>query len=133
MADTTDRREDGFELAGSFYRWSVSDVGKDLMLIDRFTGMPVSGFFEALEDEDARGRGPIMLAMIATSIRANHPDWSVERITRLVQATSLGDIEFIEADAEAQPVPPAGGGETPPETSNGQPEGSSSSSIQLVS
>lgn len=126
MVETIDRREDGFELEGDFYRWKVTDTGKDLMLIDRFTGMPVADFFETIEDSFDRGRAPVLLALMATSIRSQHPDWSVERIARLVQAVSLGDVTFVDSDAEAQPIPPAKGGQTPP-TSTQPLDGSSSS------
>lgn len=128
MTETIDRREDGFELEGEFYRWAVTDTGKDLMLIDRFTGMPVAEFFETIEDSFDRGRAPILLALMATSIRGAHPDWSLERIVRLVQGISLGDVTFVDADAEAQPVPPVEGGLEPP-TSAESSNGSSSSSI----
>lgn len=126
-AETTDRREDGFELEGKFYRWAVTDTGKDLMLIDRFTGMPVAEFFDQIEDNFDRGRAPILLALMATSIRGKHPDWSVERIVRTVQAASLGEVVFIDSDTEEQPVPPAEGGLEPP-TSDESSNGSSSSS-----
>ena len=129
MAETVDRRDDGFEYDGTFYRWHVTDSGKDLMLIDRFTGMPVAEFFETIEDEFDRGRAPILLALIATSMRAKHPDWSVERLVRRVQDLSLGDVVFVDQDAEEQPIPPAGGGQEPP-ASTGQSNGSSSSSTQ---
>ena len=122
MADTIDRRDDGFEYQGVFYRWRVSDTGKDLMLIDRFTGMPIAEFFDTIEDSVDRGRAPILLALMATSIRAQHPDWSVERVVRVVQQLSLADVEFIDADAEEQPVPPDGAGQEPAasdEPSNG--------------
>lgn len=122
MADTIDRREDGFEIDGQFYRWAVTDTGKDLMLIDRFTGMPVAEFFEIVEDSFDRGRAPILLALMATSIRGAHPDWSWQRVERLVMGTPLSEITFIDSDAEEQPVPPAEGGQEPPasdEPSNG--------------
>lgn len=135
---TTDKTvDDGFELLmqraekeggedqREFFAWHLTDTGKDLMLIDRFTGMPVQEFFELIEDNFDRGRAPILLAMMATSVRAKHPDWTVERIVRLVQASSLGDVVFIDGETEEQPVPPAGGGVKPPETSALSAEGSS--------
>ena len=103
--------ESGFELNGEFYRWHVSDLGKDLMLIDRFSGMPVSDFFEVADDALQRGRAPIMLALIATSIRAEHPDWTIERIVQIVLEVHLGEVVFIgAADEEARPeLPPQQG------------------------
>lgn len=125
--ETVDRREDGFEYDGLFYRWHVTDGGKDLMLIDRFTGMPVADFFETIEDEFDRGRAPILLALIATSMRNQHPDWSVQRITRRVENLSLGDVAFIDSDAEEQPVPPAEAGQEPAASDEPSNESSSSS------
>lgn len=125
--ETIDRRDDGFEYDGQFFRWHVTDGGKDLMLIDRFTGMPVAEFFDTIEDSFDRGRAPILLALIATSVRARHPDWSVNRIERMVQDLQLGDVTFVDGDAEAQPVPPAEGGQEPP-TSNAPSDESSLSS-----
>lgn len=137
--------DDGFEIVlakadkpgepdnREFFPWHLTDTGKDLMLIDRFTGMPVQEFFELIEDNFDRGRAPILLAMMATSVRAKHPDWTVERIVRLVQGVSLGDVEFIEGETEEQPVPPAGGGKTPPEPSESNANGSSSLSTPTES
>lgn len=111
------RREDGFEYQGTFYRWRMSDLGKDLMLIDRISGMPVTEFFETIEDQFDRERAPVLLAMIATSIRAEHPDWSVERIYRMVMNLSLADVVYVDADQEELPPgPPDEGGATPPPT-----------------
>lgn len=108
MADT-DRRQNGFELAGEFYLWHVSDIGKDLMLIDRIAGMPITEFFETVEDNFDRERAPILLALIATSIRHGHPDWSVERIARTVMNLNLSEVEFIDVDAEEEMLPPPSG------------------------
>ena len=124
---------DGFELDGTFYRWHVSDIGKDLMLIDRFAGLPIQEFFDVVDDDHERGRGPIMLTLIATSIRNGHPDWSVERITRLVLGLSLSDVVFVNGDLEEQDPtlpPPGPPGPAPPangDSSSSTPNGSSSS------
>lgn len=127
--ETIDRRDDGFEYDGQFYRWHVTDSGKDLMLIDRFTGMPVADFFETIEDEFDRGRAPILLALIATSMRNGHPDWSVQRLVRRVENLNLSEVTFIDSDAEEQPVPPAEAGPEPA-TSEEPSNGSSSASTQ---
>jgi hypothetical protein len=104
---------DGFEYDGTFYRWHVSDMGKDLMLIDRFSNLPLYEFFEVVDDGFDRGRAPILLTLIATSIRFGHPDWSVERVVRTVQNLSLSEIVFIEPDEEeVEELPPASEGET---------------------
>jgi hypothetical protein len=102
----SETQEAGFELAGEFYRWRCSDSGKDLMLIDRFTQMPIFEFFETIEDSFDRGRGPVLLALIATSIRAARPEWSVERIVRLVLETNLGEVEFVGGEEEDEERPP---------------------------
>jgi hypothetical protein len=94
---------DGFEYDGTFYRWHVSDMGKDLMLIDRFSNLPLHEFFELVDDGVDRGRAPILLTLIATSIRFGRPDWSIERIVRTVQNLSLSDVTFIEPDEEDEP------------------------------
>ena len=119
----------GFEYKGQFYAWKVGDTGKDLMLIDKFSGMSITDFFALIDDDVDSGRAPVVLAMIACSIRAGHPDWSVERITRTVMNLSLSeDIAFMDADSEevtpdptAAPAeasaPPTGGASTSP--SNG--------------
>ena len=126
--------EAGFEYQGEFYRWHCTDVGKDLMLIDRFCGLPILDFFELVDDDAERGRAPILLSLIATSIRNEHPDWSVERIVRVVQAMSLSaDITFIDPDREedTRPLPDATDGATRPPTgepSRSPSNGSSSSS-----
>ena len=106
--------DDGFELYGEFYRWHVTSKGKDLMLIDRFTEMPPQDFFAVLEDDFDRSRAPILLALIATSIRNRHQDWSLERIVRTVMELDLGeDITFIDADVEEAEGPPSSAGEEP--------------------
>jgi len=127
-------RESGFEYQGRFYSWHLTDTGKDLMIIDRFTQMPVHEFFQLIEDSFDRGRGPVLLAMIGTSIRHGNPDWSVERIIRDVNALSISeDIEFIDMDEEDEESPPAEdvpevpvlapeASEEPARTSNGSQE-----------
>jgi len=137
MTDVDEQPEgppaDGFELDGTFYRWHVSDIGKDLMLIDRFAGLPIQEFFDVVDDDHERGRGPILLTLIATSIRNGHPDWSVERITRLVLGLNLSDVVFVNGDLEEQDPtlpPPGPPGPAPPangDSSSSTPNGSSSS------
>jgi hypothetical protein len=139
---------DGFEWKNEFYRWSVSDIGKDLMLIDRIAQMPASEFIDMMGEIGENERAPILLGLIATSIRAGHPDWSVDRIYRVVMGLSLSsDIEFIssggteddddEKEEERGVGPPAVAAGPPSaapsrSTSNGSsppstPQGSSSS------
>jgi hypothetical protein len=95
MTETAAVQEGGFEYQGTFYPWNVSDTGRDLMLIDRITGMPMDEFFETIEDPDQRGRTPILLALIATSISHRHPERSIDRIYRTVMNLSLRDVELV--------------------------------------
>jgi hypothetical protein len=135
---------DGFEWKNEFYRWSVSDIGKDLMLIDRIAQMPASEFIDMMGEIGENERAPVLLGLIATSIRAGHPDWSVDRIYRVVMGLSLSsDIEFVssggtEDDGDEEEVRPPAVAAGPPlaapgrSTSNGSsppstPAGSSSS------
>ena len=134
MADenvTTDKpAEDGFELVatpGVFYRWHVTAKGKDLMLIDRFTEMPPQEFFTAIEDSFDRSRTPVLLALIATSIRNRFPEWSLERIVRTVMDLDISeDITFVDADVEEAEGPPSQGGLEPPISLRPSAESSSS-------
>lgn len=112
--DNSKPPDDGFEYNGTFYHWHVSDIGKDLMLIDRFSGMPLGEFFDVVGDNFDRGRGPILLTLIGTSIRFAHPEWSVERIVRMVMDMPLSDVHFVTADAEADTLPPASGEQADP-------------------
>lgn len=121
-------RENGFEYQNRFYPWHAGDTGKDLMLIDRLTGLSLTEFFEALEDQP--DRGSILLALVATSLRHGNPTWPVERIYRLVTELSLSeDLEFVsEKDDEAgEPRPPASAPQSG-ERSRSQSNGSSLSS-----
>lgn len=100
--DEAEQAQDGFEFQGRFYRWHLTDRGKDLLLIDRIAQMPVDEFFELVEDEFDRTRTPVLLAMIATSIRAEHPQWSHQRIERTVMNLSLSeDITLLEGEVDA--------------------------------
>ena len=118
--------EDGFEykLPGddqaTFFRWALSDGGKDIYLIDNFTKMPIHEFFGVVEDSFDRGRAPILLAMIATSIRAKFPEWSKERIVRVVENLSLSEVTFIDADEETADPPTVPAEEPTGESSSGE-------------
>lgn len=131
-----DQRYGGFEFEGRFYTLHVSDIGKDLMLIDRISQMPMRDFYAAADDAFERGRGPVILTLIATSLRNGNPDWTVERIYRKVMDLSLGDdVVFIapenadeeEEEQESPLEPPTDGSEKSPSN------GFSSSSVPMVS
>jgi hypothetical protein len=107
-----DNDEVGFEFEGEFYPLTVNtDNGKDLMLIDRLTAMPTEDFLEAIRDGIGIGRGPIMLAMLATSIRAKHNDWSVERIYRITTA-DLSSVKILGVEEEDANPPAEAASET---------------------
>lgn len=93
-------QESGFEFGGRFYPWHLTDRGKDLLIIDRLTGLPPQEFFQVVEDDHDRSRGPIMLALVATSLRNGNPEWSVERVLRTVNDLSLSEVEFVAGDEE---------------------------------
>lgn len=99
--------EEGFDYKGVFYPLSISSIGKDLMLIDRVSGgIPLPEFMDLLDDDIGRGRSPVQLTLIATSIRKANPDWSVERIVRIIEDLDMGaDVHWINANEEAE-LPP---------------------------
>lgn len=105
--------ESGFELDGVQYGWHLSDAIRDLQLVDHFTrGMPPDEFFE-LAEQGSR-RAVVLIALIATSVRAKHPDWPVDKIIRTVETLDLSDVEFFGGDDG----PPAEAG-TPADAENG--------------
>jgi hypothetical protein len=107
-------QEAGFELTfpddreAEFFPFVVGMSGaKDLKIIDYCTmGMPLDEFASALEDPVARNRGTIMLAMMGTSIRAQHPDWTVERIAYLIDEIDLNDVEFLKGEEDSNGADP---------------------------
>lgn len=121
-------RNIGFELGGEYYPLAAHDTGKDLMLIDRVTGgMSLFDFRDAITDAEQWQRGPILLTLIACSVRAAHPDWTVERILRLVQDLNLSDVEFIATDEEEPDPLPVPTSDTNDGSSKSPSNGSSSS------
>jgi hypothetical protein len=133
--------ESGFELTlpdqsdATFFPWSIGmSSSKDMKLIDRCTAMPLDEFAAAFDDPTQRGRGPIMLAMIALSIKAKYPDWSVERIMRVVDDLEMPAVAFIDGSddqGEEDKTDPLSESETEPATvrSFGSPSADSSSSV----
>ncbi len=105
--DYGNRNENGFELDGDFYSWHVTDKVKDLMLIDRFANVAPHEFFEMIDDESARGRIPVLAALLATSLRHHRPDWSIERVIRTVMDADFSDLTFLTNEEDEQQVPPA--------------------------
>lgn len=98
---TDERREEGFEHDGRFYTWHISDHAKDLLLIDTFSRLPADEFFRLMDEGDLdMRRTPVMLALIATSLRHGNPDWSYQKVERTVMDSSLSDFEFVTANDE---------------------------------
>jgi hypothetical protein len=132
-------REDGFEYKlpdddeATFFPWKVNLEGaKDMLIIDSFTQLPMDVFHEKLHDGFDRRRGPFLLALIATSIAAKFPDWTVQRIIRLVENLDFSKFAGIDADEEEAgdvAVPPETG-EPTNENSSSPSDGSSSSATQ---
>lgn len=122
----------GFEWNGRFYRWSVTDLGKDLMLIDRIAQMPPTAFMDMIGDVDEAERTPVILALVATSLRLGHPEWSVDRIYRTVMGISLGgDLTFVSAgEGDADP-PPEAASQPPSEAGKSPSNGSSQPSTPV--
>jgi hypothetical protein len=107
----TTQNEGGFEYDGRFYEWRFGATGKDLMLIDRICGMSLSELYEAVDQ--GRDRPSLMLAMIALSLRAGNPSWSVERLMHIVEEIDTEtDIKLM--GLEEPPGPPAETAAEPP-------------------
>jgi hypothetical protein len=86
--------EGGFEYDGRFYEWRFGSTGKDLMLLDRISGLSMSELYEAAEE--GRDRPAIFLSMIAMSLRAGNPSWSVDRIMHIVEELDTEtDIQWV--------------------------------------
>jgi hypothetical protein len=115
----------GFEYDGRFYEWQFGSTGKDLMLIDRISGLSLSELDEAAQQ--GRDRPTIMLAMIATSLRAGNPTWSVERIIHAVEELDTDkDITWIGLEEEDTGPPAETAGEPPTSGSSASPSNGSS-------
>jgi hypothetical protein len=131
------KKEDGFEYKlpddeqATFFPWKVNVEGaKDMLIIDSFTQLPIDVFHEKLQDGFERRRGPFLLALIATSIAAKFPDWTVQRVCRLVENLDFSSFKGIESDEETADVGPPETGEPTNENSSSPSEGSSSSATQ---
>ena len=132
MTEDTDKQPTGFDYRGRFYPWHVTDHGKDLLLIDTFARMPADEFFQLMDGGGLdTGAAPVLLALIATSLRNGNPSWSFEKLERTVMNTPLSDFEFVgdeeedEQEDDAGPPVQAGPSSTGPQE---QPSGSSPSS-----
>ena len=131
-------KEDGFEYQfpddeqATFFPWKVNVEGaKDMLIIDSFTQLPIDVFHEKLQDGFERRRGPFLLALIATSIAAKYPEWTVQRICRIVENLDFSKFKGIEADEEeSDALPPVETGEQTSDSSSSPSDESSSSATQ---
>ncbi len=112
----------------TFFPWTFSDGGKDVILIDHFTQLPFHEFVGESDEFDL-SRGTIMLAMVATSIRAKNPDWTPGRIIRTVENLHLSELTMVNAEADEAPRvdPPVEG-----ESTGAKPSSASKSSATPV-
>jgi len=111
----------GFDINGEFFPLSFTSGAKDILLVDRITQMSLDDFQAAASTGDLRGS--VLLGMIATSIRARRPDWSVERIVSMVMDIDLADLKTFGGDdadptAGGQPEPPNGNSDLSSEDSS---------------
>ena len=129
-------KEDGFEYLlpdddqATFFPWKINLEGaKDMLIVDSFTQLPIDAFHEKLQDGFERRRGPFLLALIATSIAAKYPDWTVQRVCRLVENLDFSRFAGIDAgeDETGDVVVPPETGEPTSENSSSPSDGSSSS------
>jgi len=117
--------EGGFEYQGRFYPWRFGSTGKDLMLLDRISGMSMSELFEAAEQN--KDRPSLMLAMIALALRAGNPTWSVERIIHVVEELDTEtDITYVGDEEEPAGPLPETAAEPPTEGRSRSPSNGSS-------
>lgn len=130
---TVERRDNGFELDGRYYPLRMR-MGhpKDLLLMDRLSDGRAFEIAQAAEDDadDAERYGiTFTLCMIATSLRAGNPTWSVERIYDRVMSIEDLDTEvvWIGGESEEQLLPPDGPAATPATSSSSSLDESSSS------
>jgi hypothetical protein len=80
--------------------------GRDLRIIDYVTKMPLEEFEAATNDPVQRGRGTILLAIMGTSINAKHPEWTIERITRIIDDVVIPEMTFLGAEEESNGTDP---------------------------
>jgi hypothetical protein len=122
--------ESGFDYDGQFYPVSFTAGAKDLILVERITALPIDEFQQAAMASE--NRPSILLGLLATSIRARHPDWSVERIYQMVMAVDdISEIHTIAGDSAETPTP--GGQKEPSPDTSDSPSGESSPSPSQTS
>jgi len=110
-------QQEGFELNGHFYPWRITyTTGKDMMLIDRLTGLSLTEFMDVIET----GRLPLSfrLVAVAISIRHEQPEWTVARIVRTVEEMDF-EKDFTDLSGEEEEGPPTT--EPVAETPTGEP------------
>ena len=124
--------EDGFEykLPGddqaTFFKWSLNlESTPHMRLIDHFAGVPLHVFAEHLDDDLEKQRIPVLLSVIATSIEAKFPDWSLERVIRTVEKFDWSRYTQIEG-TDASPPDESPTGQTSDDSTSPSDESSPS-------
>lgn len=111
--------QDGFKWRGEFFPFVLNGAHpKDIVLVERITKIPIFEYERRAEAGDPALRsGSMLVALMATSIRAKHPDWDVERIERWTYDLDFtsDDFEMIESEGEEEETP------LPPETAPSAP------------
>jgi hypothetical protein len=104
------KKQDGFTWEGEFYPFVVNGGHpKDIVLVERIARIPIFEYERlAASGDPALSSGSMLIALMATSIRAKHPDWNVEDVERFVFNVDLGSDSFdlVKSDEEAGAVPP---------------------------
>ena len=125
--------EDGFEykLPGddkaTFFKWSLNlESTPHMRLIDHFAGVPLDVFAENLDDDLQKRRIPVILSVIATSIETRFPDWTLERVIRVVEKFEWANYSEIEG-TDARPPD-----KKPEQTSEDSTSGSDESSSSVI-
>ena len=122
--------ESGFDYDGEFYPMNFTAGAKDMLLIERITNMPIDEFQQAAMS--GQNRPSILLGLLATSVRAKHPDWSVERIYSLVM--DVDDISEIHTiTGEDSETPTTDGNQKPSSENSNSRSGESSPSVSPTS
>ena len=116
--------EAGFKLEGEFFPLVDHFDTETSMAVERSVQMPFAEWIDAYEREKGAGSYSIttMLGLLAASIYQKYPEWSFQRIKRLVKFDPESvEFEFVVPDepegAEVVQLPPPVDAEAPSEKS----------------
>lgn len=113
--------EAGFKLEGEFFPLVDHFDTETSMAVERSVQMPFAEWIDAYERERGAGSYSVttMLGLLAASIYQKYPEWSFQRIKRLVKFDPGSvDFEFVAPDeepegAEVVQLPPPAEAEAP--------------------